>query len=236
MEAVVPKKQFVDVINNFCVVSNIDDLLGDSVLDSLSWKVFKESWSDLGLDEYMNDGGKYRKRNFCKLRYHVEDDSLWMKEHDFYFQPPSVNALNGGLERWFSPVKGEVFYNSVVNTLLKTMGSELSKLTGQKTWDINFYQNRIISELGEAGKPSPEGIHKDGVKFSILLLMDRSNVTGGENTIFDLDKKPIFSHTLTQEGECIIFADEPTYHFASPIEQISPDVAGKRDILVVEFY
>jgi hypothetical protein len=66
--------------------------------------------------------------------------------------------------------------------------------------------------------------------------MNRDNVTGGENTIYDLKKNPLFSHTLTQEGECILFSDDPTFHYASEIVQIDRSIAGFRDVLVVEFY
>ncbi|PQJ62284.1 2OG-Fe dioxygenase family protein [Photobacterium angustum] len=225
-----------EVERNFCVVSDIEKVLDMDVLNTSDWDLFKNSWNKLGLDNFMNDGGQYRRRNFCKFRYHFDDNSLWIKEHDYYFQPENVNTLNGGIKRWFTPVTSEVFYNKVVNKLIKKMGKELSLLTDQKTWDVNFYQNRIIAEQGKEGKPSPEGIHKDGVKYSILLLIDRENINGGRNTIFNLDREPIFSHTLKKEGECIIFSDDQTYHFASSIEQVKPNIVGKRDLLVVEFY
>lgn len=227
---------FEKTVANLFTTSNIDCLLNEDILNSGSWMQFKDSWNDLHIDEYMNDDGKYRQRRFCKAKYNAVDNSLWLKEHDYYFQPTSVNPLNGGLKRWFSYLTGETFYNAVFNKLLKTMGKELTIITGQEVWDINVYQNRIIAEQGNEGKPSPEGIHKDGVKYSLLLLMNRKNVSGGENTIYDLKKTPLFSHTLKEEGECILFADDPTFHYASEIIQLNKSTPGYRDILVVEFY
>ncbi|GLR75245.1 MULTISPECIES: 2OG-Fe dioxygenase family protein [Aliivibrio] len=225
-----------EVIDNICMVSNINDFLGKDAFNSEDWDNFKDSWNELDQDNYMNDDGKYRFRNFCKARYLRSEDTLWMKEYDHYYQPTAVNPLNGGIKRWFSPIKGEVFHNSILNQLLKKIGYELSELTNQDVWNINIYQNRIIAEQNQQGKPSPEGIHNDGVKYSTLLMINRENVSGGINTIFDQNKTPIFDHTLTKEGECIFFQDTSTYHFASPIVQVDPNKLGIRDLLVVEFY
>jgi len=235
-EATSQTNYFEQAVANLFTTSNIDRLLNTEILASESWAEFKNSWNDLHIDEYMNDDGKYRQRRFCKAKYNAADNSLWLKEHDYYFQPTAVNPLNGGMKRWFSQVTGDTFYNVVFNKLLKTMGKELTSHTGQAVWDINVYQNRIIAEQGNEGKPSPEGIHKDGVKYSLLLLMNRENVSGGENTIYDLKQTPLFSHTLTTEGECILFADDPTFHYASEITQVNSSAPGYRDLLVVEFY
>lgn len=227
---------FDESVERLFAITRIGEILNFDISDSDEWDSFKESWNDLKLDEYMNDNGTYRKRRFCKARYIADEDSLWMKEYDFYHQPQHINPLNGGMKRWFAQVESHTFSNRVLNGLLKKMGKRLTSITGQDVWDINIYQNRIVAKDGEAGKPSPEGIHKDGVKHTVLLLINRENVEGGENTIYDLSKTPLFSHTLTQEGDCLIFCDDPTFHYASPVKQISESQTGYRDMLVVEFY
>lgn len=227
---------FSEAVNNLVAVSNINKILGDGTDQSTTWKELGESWNYLEYDNYMNDNGRYRERRFCKARYYQQDHTLWIKEHDFYYQPSTDNPLNGGVERWFARVSDKTFCNGVVNKLLKLAGQRFSNLTGQAVWNINFYQNRIIAEGGNIGKPSPEGIHSDGVKYTVLLLMNRENVVGGENVIYDLKKRPIFSHTLTRTGDCILFSEHATYHYASPINQVKTSEIGNRDILVIEFY
>lgn len=227
---------FGEAVTKLFAFTHIDHLLGDGTHSSIAWKELKESWDNLELDQYMNDNGHYRERRFCKAKYYLKDHTLWMKEHDSYYQPPRDNPLNGGVDRWFGRVMGTTFDNQVVNKLLKIGGQRLANLTGQDVWNINLYQNRIIAEGGKVGKPSPEGIHSDGVKFTLLLLINRFNVIGGENIIYDRDKKPIFTHTLAAPGDCIVFCEHMTLHYASPISQIKSSEIGNRDILVVEFY
>ncbi len=222
--------------SNLCVVTHINSLFHDGIQDNNNWKEFRNAWNDLEQDEYMNDNGDYRMRRFCKLKYVGDNNTLWMKEYDHYYQDIKINPLNGGLKRWFSPMKLETFNNTIFNLLIKEVCQKITELTDQVDWDINVYLNRIIAKDNKLGKPSPEGIHKDGVKYSLLLLIDRVNIEGGENTIYDLDKKPILSHTLMKEGECIIFSDHATFHYASPIVQVDNSKLGYRDLLVVEFY
>lgn len=227
---------FESLFENYYTVSNIDELLGHEVQGNGDWVIFKDTWNHLDQDKYMNDNGDYRLRKFTKAKYCHNDDTLWMKEYDYYYQPPKVNALNGGMKRWFTQIDIDTFNNKILNAAIKTIGRSISEFADQKEWNINIYLNRILAKNCKEGKPSPEGIHKDGVKFSLLLLMDRENVNGGENTIYDLNKKPTFTHTLKSEGECILFMDEPTYHFASPVTQVDISTEGHRDLLVIEFY
>jgi len=36
--------------------------------DDPNWRLFKSSWNDLGLDLYMADGGRYRRRRFAAFQ------------------------------------------------------------------------------------------------------------------------------------------------------------------------
>jgi hypothetical protein len=67
------------------------------------WPHFAASWDDLGLDTYMADGGRYRKRRFGVFGA-VRGGTIWRKPHQPHFQSRDYNPLNGGIERWFLPI------------------------------------------------------------------------------------------------------------------------------------
>src|ERR1700736_4174420 len=61
------------------------------------WRRFAASWDDLGVDAYMADGGRYRRRRFAAFRATAE--GIPRKPHQPHYQSRDYNPLNGGLER-----------------------------------------------------------------------------------------------------------------------------------------
>src|SRR5262249_47901662 len=69
------------------------------------WSAFAGSWDDLGVDTYMADGGRYRRRRFGAFSLSAE--AIVRKPHQPHYQSRDYNALNGGIERWFEPITDE---------------------------------------------------------------------------------------------------------------------------------
>src|SRR5688500_3932816 len=53
------------------------------------------SWNDLPPDEYLKDGGRYRKRRHAS--FVVEGEALTQVPHRAHWQPLEYNALHGGM-------------------------------------------------------------------------------------------------------------------------------------------
>lgn len=70
------------------------------------WQTFASSWDDLGMDLYMADGGRYRRRRYGT--FSITGDHIARKEHQPHYQSRDYNLLNGGVERWFSPITDEM--------------------------------------------------------------------------------------------------------------------------------
>src|SRR5439155_559202 len=66
------------------------------------WDGFARSWGDLGVDTYMADGGRYRRRRFAAFR--AAGSEIVRKPHQPHYQSRDYNPLNGGLERWSEPL------------------------------------------------------------------------------------------------------------------------------------
>ena len=59
-----------------------------------------------GLDLYMADGGRYRRRRFAA--FDAVSGTVTRKPHQPHYQSRDYNPLNGDIERWFEPVSGAV--------------------------------------------------------------------------------------------------------------------------------
>src|SRR5215472_14905367 len=81
------------------------------------WESFAASWDDLGVDTYMADGGRYRRRRFGVFR--AGPAGIARKPHQPHYQSRDYNPLNGGVERWFEPVTEAAAFHPALNAILE---------------------------------------------------------------------------------------------------------------------
>jgi len=211
-------------------------VLGVDLCEFADWSRFQAIFEDLPADQYMNDGGTYRQRRFGRFKYFLEGDRLECQPHGPYSQPKYFNPLNGGIERHFAPLTDAIIGNNVLRTLLATLGRNYGELEQQASWRINTYFNRIIAQRDQVGKPVPEGMHRDGVKFSCLFMANKINFSGGETTLFDiLTHRPVFHGQLRSGGDMMVFRDDTVLHDTTSILPEDESRPGYRDVLVIEF-
>ena len=85
------------------------------------------------------------------------------------------------------------------------------------------------------GQPTPEGMHRDGVDYVLVLMIDRINIASGTTTIADLDKRPLGSFTLSAPFDAALVEDARVYHGVTPVEPVDASLPAHRDVLVVTF-
>ena len=124
------------------------------------WPSFAASWDDLGVDTYMADGGRYRRRRFATFA--VSADGVVRKAHQPHYQSRDYNPLNGGIERWFGPVTEAVAAHPVTLGLLDVGRQVFDALTPApdrpQAWHVELHQFRIEARAGQTGQPTPEGL------------------------------------------------------------------------------
>jgi len=194
---------------------------------------FAASWGDLGLDTYMADGGRYRKRRHAA--FSADANGITRKPHQPHYQSRDYNPLNGGIARWFEPVRDDIAAGPTMTTILRTCQALFDRLTPVPTWHIEVHQFRIEARAGQAGKPTPEGTHQDGVDHVLVLLVGRDNIQSGVTTVTDLAQKPLGSFTLTEPFDSALVDDNRVMHGVTPVEPLDPSRPGHRDVLVVTF-
>ncbi|MDA0237567.1 MAG: 2OG-Fe dioxygenase family protein [Proteobacteria bacterium] len=204
------------------------DLFGLVNTTTKELQALTDSWHHLTLDEYLKDGGKYRKRRHASLKLHQSEvDVVPQRAH---WQPTTYNALHGGMHRWFDPITADVLSSKFFKELLTWLAKVAEHIDGTKFWYGEAHQFRIDTTDG-IGRPTPEGAHRDGVDWVALCLIERHNVTGGETHIFEVDTMNGQRFTMSQPWSLLILNDRRVIHETTPIQPNGTD--GWRDTLVI---
>src|SRR3954470_10926701 len=161
------------------------------------WTAFAASWNRLELDRYMADGGRYRRRRHAIYAAAV-DGGIVRASHQPHYQSRDYNALNGGIARWFEPIAPAVGDGATMKAILACSRSLFERVTGARDWRVEVHQFRIAARRGEQGRPTPEGIHRDGVDYVLVLLVSRQNIASGVTTVHTLGGVQLGAFTLTE--------------------------------------
>lgn len=195
------------------------------VLDGL-----QPAWDDLQPDRYLKDGGNYRKRRHsCFVSDH---DQLLQAPHRAHWQSEEYNALHGGMRRWFEPIQPGTVAQPAWTPLLQALAGVCTTLKGAQPWYVEAHQFRIDTTDG-IGRPTPEGAHRDGVDFVAVLLVGRSEISGGETRVFDAAGPDGQRFTLTEPWTLMLLDDERVIHESTPIQPLGE--YGYRDTLVLTY-
>ena len=197
------------------------------------WDAFAASWEDLGPDTYMADGGQYRKRRHAV--YAVNADEVVRRPAQPHYQSRDYNTLNGGIERWFEPVTPRIGSGSTMTTILTFCHGLFGRLSPDHPWHVEVHQFRIEARSGQEGRPTPEGMHRDGVDYVLVLLVNRTNIASGVTSVHDLTRRALGDFTLTTPLDAALVDDARVMHGVTPVEPLDPAEPGFRDVLVVTF-
>lgn len=200
----------------------------------VDWNAFTASWDDLALDTYMADKGRYRKRRHAVF---TADSSgrVIRAPHQPHFQSLNYNPLNGGISRWFEPIAPEIGDGASLQAILGFTFSLCEGLAPAREWHIEAHQFRIEAHAGKAGKPTPEGMHRDGVDYAFVFLIKRENIKSGTTVIQSLAHKTLDSFTLVNPLDTALLDDKRVYHGVTPVEPLDAAKPAWRDVLVVTF-
>jgi hypothetical protein len=100
-------------------------------------------------------------------------------------------------------------------------------------WHSEVHQFRIETSPAEIGRPTPEGFHRDGVDWVLVMLIGRRNVAEGTTEIADLDGKPLGRFTLGAPGDAVLLNDRRILHGVTPVLPLDGAGLACRDALVV---
>lgn len=211
--------------------ANLDSLSEDWDAD---WPAFAASWGDLAVDRYMGDGGRYRRRRYATLSA-TPDGVVRIEPHQPHYQGLEYNRLNGGVARYFEPIVDAVLAGPTLQSVVRYGQGVFAGLHPGQEAHIEVHQFRIEARPEAAGRPTPEGIHRDGVDFVLVMMVRRENVESGTTETFDLAGRKLAQFTLTDPGDTALVDDQRAMHGVTPIVPSDPARPAWRDVLVVTY-
>lgn len=199
------------------------------------WAALAQTWNNLPPDAHLKDGGHYRKRRHACYVQDTATGALVQTPHRAHWQPTDYNALHGGFERWFDPVEPSVAAAPAWTQLISAFGGLFAGVQAVPEWYVEAHQFRIDT-VGGVGRPTPEGAHRDGVNFVVVLLVSRHGVKGGETRVFDANGPHGVRFLMQEPLTALLLDDARVIHETTPIlpaDEGSPD--GYRDTLVLTY-
>ena len=195
-------------------------------------------WAELPADAYLRDGGHYRYRRHGSFIQYVSvgasTDVLDLVPHRPHWQPTSYNALHGGMSRRFEPLTPEFLAMPFWQPLVTQLGRLFAEIRPVTRWFIEAHQFRIDTREG-VGRPTPEGAHRDGVDFVVVIMIGRRNIRGGETRVFEVDGARGVRFTLSEPCSALLMDDSRVIHESTPIIPMGNPNDSWRDTLVLTF-
>jgi hypothetical protein len=200
---------------------------------SRGWEDFAASWNDLPLDTQLPEGHRYRRRRHATLSARAGGEAWRLEPHRPHYQSLDYNPLVGGIERWFEPIRPEVVASATFDHILRFCLRLFGPMRPGASWHIECHQFRIEARPEAAGQPTPEGIHRDGVDYVLVLMIDRNNVESGTTTVHAADGRLLGSFTLSEPFDAALVDDNRVRHGVTAVTPIDARKPAYRDVLVV---
>ena len=197
------------------------------------WDAFAASWNELPLDTHLPDGHRYRRRRHATLSAAAGATQARVEPHRPHYQGLEYNSLVGGIERWFEPVRAGILGGATFQRLLGFCLALFGPMKPQAAWHIECHQFRIEARSEAAGQPTPEGVHRDGVDYVLVMLVARSNIASGTTTVHEHGGRLRGSFTLAQPLDAALVDDNRMKHGVTAVHPVDPAQPAYRDVLVV---
>ena len=198
------------------------------------WAAFGASWDALPVDEYMADHGRYRRRRHAVFAVDSAGSVSRLPPQPHY-QSLDYNHLHGGIERWFEPIVPALADGPSLAAILGFCSRLFGRLGGKGSWHVEVHQFRIEALPGGAASPTPEGMHRDGVDYVLVLLVHRHNIDSGTTMIGTAADGFFSSFTLIRPFDAALLDDHRVFHGVTPVQPIDAETPAYRDVLVVTY-
>ena len=220
----------------YCLLRAADLSISDELRQA--WLSLSIDYADLPPDEHLPGGGNYRYRRFGRFAFLPATGELKRLPHVDYFQSADINRVTGGIIRKFAPLLDTTFDNPFLHELIRFDFRQFPVCAEllHSEWEVQAHLIRVIADDSTLGRPTPEGIHRDGAEFVTVHLAELVNAAGGDVSIYDDDRRLLDSFRLEQVLDSYLFKDAVLWHEAQPIYPIVGSRRALRSILTFDFH
>lgn len=187
----------------------------------------RASYSDLRRDPYLEFRERYRRYANFKLRLSPDRNQVTISRlaHKPYYQSKTYHETLGDIDRQFEPIEADV--TGIIAECTANVPLDVDR-----DYFLRVHQFRTLAKDEDSGKCVPEGPHRDGVEFAVMVSIDRQNIVGGASQILaDKTASPMFE-TILEPGTALIVKDTDVYHNVTDIELVENAKLGHRDVLL----
>ncbi|MFQ3788156.1 2OG-Fe dioxygenase family protein [Halomonas sp. A29] len=195
-----------------------------SRVDLSAWQSFT---ADLPRDPYVN-------RRWKRMSWLALDETGEVRDmgHCPMAQGGAFNAAESMADRlrYYEPLTPEFLARADVKAFVRAWAM---------LWDLGPNEPILMQITGVRGKGhvdplQGQGIHADGCKALSIMVLQRENVSGGNNHLYadQAGTQPLMEATL-QEGDILHLHDDRLYHSIDGIAQQVPDAAFERFIIII---
>ena len=192
------------------------------------WAAFAASWDDLGLDTYMADGGRYRKRRHAAFAMMPRTDGLdRRKPHQPHYQSRDYNTLNGGVERWFEPV----LPGSALGPTMQRHPAHLPRAVRRP--DARDGPSGTSRCTSSASRPGRASAAADARRHAPGRRRSSAGAAGpprerraAARPAIHASPAQLGSFTLTEPLDAALVDDHRVFHGVTPVEPVDPAQPG----------
>jgi hypothetical protein len=194
---------------------------------SLDLPALRRAFDEIPSDPYFDKANGERCKSIARFR--VWDERVERQPHGPLYQSQRHNPVHGGIVRHYEELPADVAASPSIRAILTTFARRAG-LDGRQ--EILLQLQRIRC-LGDRALPAVEGWHQDGTQMLGILVISRTNVTGGVSMLsLDRGRDVTFERVL-RAGEMVLFDDERLWHYATPVEPVDPSAPSHRDIVIL---
>jgi hypothetical protein len=192
--------------------------------DFLQLREIQRLFHGVPLDPYVPEG--FRRKSLFRAR--LSDRKMLVTDHAPLYQPVEFNPIHGGIYRHYPAM------DQRLAALLAPVAHIFGACAGlDESDEILVQAQRITAEQGKTGLPVVEGWHQDDIQVLGLLLINRSNVSGGVSLLSrDRGRSLAFEQQL-RPGDFLLINDTVMWHNTTAIKQLTQDLPGFRDIVII---
>lgn len=129
-------------------------------------------WDELAPDPYAAEMGMQLRRYG---HYTFGDGVATPMPIGAFNQPQDSNPLYVEGDRHFGPLTDAFARGPLLGRLLSLPGRLATALDGAKRWTVKAHPFRVLAFADGEGRPTPEGLHRDGVTLVTSLLISQRN-------------------------------------------------------------